>query len=173
MVIATTQAGFCPLCFLLQWGGFNMRRSPVLISLENKLRILQSRAVGGSIDSIAADLQLPASEVHDTLDLLNTEARENLKKYITSAVPLQWQISIEINRLVIKKSIEIANSPKADGRLVAQVLDIAMRANDSINRFMSDAMKIDQAVSRAEAKGIGLTAETDETADLMEGQTEV
>jgi hypothetical protein len=110
---------------------------------------LELRAKGYSVVETATEAKISTWKARQILDRINSEAREGLlSSMISDRVPLALEQSLELNRLIIRKALSIAEATK-DPRCQLEALRLAKDTNQASNQILADSAIIAKAVQRS------------------------
>ncbi|SRR5712691_763136 len=113
------------------------------------VQVLELKAKGYSVAEISKETGITTWHARQILDTINREAREGLlSTMISDRVPLALEQSLELNRIIIRKSLAIAEETK-DPRCKLEALRLAKDTNQASNQILADSVIIAKAVQRS------------------------
>ncbi len=130
----------------------NKRASPTIVTerqrQELQLRCISLMAKGLSIAEISEVEGMTIWHTRQLLDRINREARDGiLSSMISDRVPLAVEVSLETNRILIKKCMHIMYSSK-DERVQLQAAAQISSLNEKNNDILSQSGMIANAIKR-------------------------
>ncbi|MGB7955956.1 MAG: hypothetical protein WCF23_18430 [Candidatus Nitrosopolaris sp.] len=116
---------------------------------ETALKVLELKAMGGSVHSISKTLSISERQTRKSLDLIYNEIRDGLlSNFISENLPGQIAEHLELNRIIIRRCMVIS-SASTDYRVQIEALRLANQMAESSGRIYSDANLIGTAVRKS------------------------
>jgi predicted DNA-binding protein (UPF0251 family) len=114
-----------------------------------QLKCLELSSVGNSIRECADKLGVSMHVVRKALDGVKSEMRDALlSNLVAERVPLAVAQTLELQRIIIKKSLEIESSSH-DPRVKLEALRLCNTISQNTNQLLSEARTIASAIQRS------------------------
>src|ERR1700730_17483901 len=116
---------------------------------KQRLAVLECKARGLSIRDTATELKLGRSVVFLRLKEINSAAKDDLlESFASTRLPLEWEASLCLNRLIIRRAISISEQAK-DYRTQIEALRLASQIQANSNALMADSVVLAQHIKRS------------------------
>jgi hypothetical protein len=126
-----------------------LNRSRSVMKQEVTLRVLEAKALGGSILSISKDLNISERQTRKALAHIGSEVRDSLlSNFVSERIPIALAESLELNRIIIGKAMQIAEASH-DARVKIEGLRLASQVSQSSNQLLADSHMIGRAIQRS------------------------
>jgi hypothetical protein len=116
-----------------------------------RTKVIELRARGLSYQEIARELQVSKASVSLDMQYLRSQAKENIKEYVTEHLPEQYQVCLTALDAIIKRAFDILET-SPDNREKLQAMELFKDTHLVKLELLSNATTIDSALNYISSK---------------------